>query len=100
MRIKKDIYRIVTVYIEREMKEIERDIEGIIEYQGKRDLIIRRNFNARIGRNSEFYRVEETTSMESKDKLLKKAEEIFLELLGERAWYMLNGNTKGESKRN
>ena len=83
----------------RNMKKTKEELEQIIEEREVEKLIIEGDFNARIGQEGGDFRIEEKHDVRrSKDKVKNTDGKLVLEMVEERGWNILNGNTEGDDK--
>lgn len=81
------------------MKKTKEELDKIIEEKEVEKLIIGGDFNARIGQEGSDFRIEEKHGVRrSKGKVKNTEGKLLLEIVEEREWNILNGNTEGDEK--
>lgn len=97
-----EIYRegeslgIISVYNVGRWKVIADSIDGLVEDRERKGVIIGGDFNIRTGVGGGIGVDEEENKRFSKDKTIGNEGRNLIEWVGEKGWYIMNGNVKGD----
>lgn len=86
LRIDRKIWKVLTVYKERKMKDLRKLLERLLGEREEENLCIGEDFNARIGREGKKYKEREDYEVQnSKDKVINSEGKELLDMLEEKS---------------
>lgn len=104
--LRKEKWRIVGIYVNEDLEEKLRSIEGWVEDRnGGIKTLISGDFNARTGSEGRSVEIEEEVgdsremrSRKSKDGMINREGRLLVDWIEKRGWYIINGNIKGDEE--